>query len=145
MTPHPQDEVQAHSLNDPGSFWAEQASYLHWHKRPTSALKKMSKCLNSGTSHKHWEWFSEGEISTCYNCVDRHVLAGNGDYTAIIWDSPVTNTKEKITYKQLLAEVETFAGVLREEGVKRGDTVLIYSMCLVSGFETVFILTNYLP
>lgn len=53
--------------------------------------------------------------------------AGNGDQTAIIWDSPVTKTKEKITYKELLEEVETFAGVLREEGVKRGDVVLLYS------------------
>lgn len=55
--------------------------------------------------------------------------AGNGDQTAIIWDSPVTNTKEKYTYKQLLNAVETFAGVLREEGVKKGDVVLIYSEC----------------
>ena len=53
--------------------------------------------------------------------------AGNGDQTSIIWDSPVTKTKEKYTYKQLLNEVETFAGVLREEGVKKGDVVLIYS------------------
>lgn len=53
--------------------------------------------------------------------------AGNGDQTAIIWDSPVTKTKQKITYKELLEEVETFAGVLREEGVKRGDVVLLYS------------------
>ena len=59
--------------------------------------------------------------------MDRHVEAGNGDQTAIIFDSPVTDTKEKITYKRLLKEVETFAGVLREEGVKRGDVVLIYS------------------
>lgn len=53
--------------------------------------------------------------------------AGNGDQTAIIFDSPVTNTKQKYNYKQLQTEVETFAGVLREEGVKRGDVVLIYS------------------
>ena len=53
--------------------------------------------------------------------------AGNGDHTAIIFDSPVTNTKEKYTYKRLLSEVEIFAGVLREEGVKKGDVVLMYS------------------
>ena len=72
------------------------------------------------------KWFPGGEISTCYNCVDRHVHAGNGDQTAIIWDSPVTKTKRKYTYNQLLSEVETFAGVLREQGVKKGDVVLIY-------------------
>ena len=59
--------------------------------------------------------------------MDRHVEAGNGDQTAIIWDSPVTKTKTKYSYSQLLTEVEIFAGVLREEGVKKGDVVLIYS------------------
>ncbi|KUJ11952.1 propionate-CoA ligase-like protein [Mollisia scopiformis] len=126
MPSHPQDEVQHHSLTDPSSFWAEQASHLSWHKKPSSTLTRTSKSLNSGVEHDHWEWFPDGEISTCYNCVDRHVEAGNGDQTAIIWDSPVTKTKRKITYKELLKEVETFAGVLREEGVKRGDVVLIY-------------------
>jgi hypothetical protein len=127
MPPHPQDEVQHHSLTGPESFWAEQASHLEWHKKPTSTLTRVKKSLKSGTDHDHWEWFQGGEISTCYNCVDRHVLAGNGDNTAIIWDSPVTKTKRKYTYKQLLAEVETFAGVLREQGVKKGDVVLMYS------------------
>ncbi|KAL3424644.1 AMP-binding enzyme [Phlyctema vagabunda] len=126
MSPHLQDEIQHHSLTNPEEFWSEQASHLHWHKKPTSALSTTQKTLKSGTSHDHWDWFPGGEISTCYNCVDRHVLAGNGDRDAIIWDSPVTNSKERYTYKQLLAEVETFAGVLREEGVKKGDVVLIY-------------------
>jgi propionyl-CoA synthetase len=127
MSSHPQDEVQHHSLNDPESFWAEQASHLHWHKKPSRALSKTTKVLKSGASHDHWEWFPDGEISTCYNCVDRHVLAGRGDQTALIWDSPVTHTKEKYTYKKLLSEVETFAGVLRQEGVRKGDVVLVYS------------------
>lgn len=127
MPIHPQDEVQNHSLTDPNAFWAEQASHLHWHKKPTSTLTKSTKTLKSGIKHNHWEYFPGGEISTCYNCVDRHVEAGNGEQTAIIWDSPVTRTKIKFTYRQLLKEVETFAGVLREEGVKTGDVVLIYS------------------
>lgn len=127
MSSHPQDEVQNRSITDPEAFWTEQASHLHWHKNPSSALVKTSKHLKSGTRHEHWEWFPDGEISTCYNCIDRHVLAGNGEQNALIFDSPVTKTKEKYTYNRLLAEVETFAGVLREEGVKRGDVVLIYS------------------
>ena len=137
---HPQDEVQTHSLSDPESFWAEQAKHLSWHKKPSSTLSRTKKSLKSGTTHDHWEWFPDGEISTCYNCVDRHVEAGNGDQTAIIFDSPVTNTKEKITYKKLLEEVETFAGVLREEGVKKGDVVLMYSE--YSPLSSYFILTN---
>jgi hypothetical protein len=127
MSSHPQDSVQTESLRSPETFWANQASRLHWHKPPTQILTETTKKLQSGNSHKHWEWFADGEISTCYNCVDRHVLAGNGDETAIIWDSPVTGTKTKTTYKELLKEVETFAGVLRDEGVKKGDVLLIYS------------------
>jgi propionyl-CoA synthetase len=132
MASHPQDEVQHHSLTSPESFWAEQATHLSWHKQPTSTLTKTTKTLQNGTSHDHWEWFSGGEISTCYNCVDRHVIAGNGDNVAVIYDSPVTGTKQKITYKQLQDEVELFAGVLREEGVKKGDVVLMYSELYLS-------------
>jgi len=123
---HPQDEVQRHSLEDPESFWGHQAEQLHWHKKPSAVLARSSKALKSGDSHDHWEWFPDGEISTCFNCVDRHVLAGNGDAPAILYDSPVTNTKQRITYRGLLAEVEVFAGVLRQEGVKKGDVVLVY-------------------
>ncbi|RYP02937.1 hypothetical protein DL764_005514 [Monosporascus ibericus] len=123
---HPQDEVHRHSLEDPESFWARQAEQLHWHKTPTSILRRSRKTLESGAEHAHWEWFGGGEISTCYNCVDRHVLAGNGDRPAVFYDSPVTGARETITYAQLLDEVEVAAGALREEGVCRGDVVLVY-------------------
>lgn len=130
------DQVQHHALTNPDSFWSQQASHLHWHKKPSQILNKTTKTLKSGTIHDHWEWFADGEISTCYNCVDRHVEAGNGDQTAIIFDSPVTNTKTKYTYKELLREVEVFAGVLRDEGVKKGDVVLVYSKrSIVLSFE----------
>lgn len=124
---HVQDEVYESSIRDPEAFWSRQGELLTWHKKPSRALQKTVKNLNSGTQHDHWTWFPDGEISTTYNCVDRHVQNGNGDIAAICWDSPVTNQKERYTYKQLLQEVETLAGVLREEGVKKGDVVLIYS------------------
>jgi len=127
---HLQDEIYDASITDPETFWTQQASHLHWHKKPTRALTTSTKTLPSGTSHPHWQWFPDGEISNCYNCVDRHVEAGNGDSVAIYWDSPVSRTKEQYTYKQLLREVEILAGVLREEGVRRGDVVIIYSMAL---------------
>jgi len=123
---HPQDQVQLHSLQDAESFWAHQANHVYWHKKPEVVLARATKQLNTGDSHDHWEWFPGGEISTCYNCIDRHVLAGHGDKPAILYDSPVTNTKQRFTYQQLLDEVETFAGVLRQEGVKKGDVVLVY-------------------
>lgn len=78
-------------------------------------------------THDSWEWFPGGEISTCYNCIDRHVEAGRGDNVAIYYDSPVTQTKETYTYRKLLEEVEVLAGVLRAEGVKKGDVVMLYS------------------
>lgn len=137
MAPHIQDEVQSQSLKDPESFWSHHAEQLYWHKKPSCSLKKTTKKLPSGTSHPHWTWFPDGEISTSYNCVDRHVENGNGDSTAVIWDSPVTGRKEKYTYKQLLSEVETLAGVLRDEGVKKGDVILIYSTCSVRAFLTI--------
>jgi propionyl-CoA synthetase len=124
---NPQDKFQEESLNNPEGFWSRQAERLYWHKKPSAALKKTRKTLESGVTHDHWEWFPDGEISTCYNCVDRHVLAGNGKSPAIYYDSPVTKTKQTITYKQLLDEVEVFAAVLHQEGVKKGDVVLVYS------------------
>ncbi|KAL2221471.1 acyl-coenzyme A synthetase [Thermoascus aurantiacus ATCC 26904] len=124
--PHPQDAVHELSLRDPEAFWRHHADQLHWHRRPSRALRRSTKTLPSGVSHPHWSWFPDGEISTAYNCVDRHVAAGRGDHVAIIWESPVSGAKEKYTYRQLLDEVEVLAGVLREEGVRKGDVVLIY-------------------
>lgn len=129
MTPHQhiQDQVYAASISNPEAFWKRQAANLYWHIEPSHACRKTTKYLKkSKVSHEHWEWFADGEISTTYNCVDRHVANGNGDNIAICWDSPVTGQKERYTYRQLLQEVETLAGVLREEGVKQGDVVLIY-------------------
>ncbi|KAF2198375.1 acetyl-CoA synthetase-like protein [Delitschia confertaspora ATCC 74209] len=123
---HIQDRVYQTSIENPEGFWSRQAEHLSWHVKPSKALQKSTKILKSGTTHEHWAWFPGGEISTTYNCVDRHVLNGRGDVVAICWDSPVTGLKEKFTYKQLLSEIETLAGVLREEGVKKGDVVLIY-------------------
>lgn len=127
---HPQDELYNSSLSSPEAFWRHQASFLDWHKPPTTILKKYTKALsnnNDNISHPHWEWFPDGELNTCYNCVDRHVRQGHGDQVAIYYDSPVTkNTKQTITYRQLLDDVQVFAAVLRDEGVRKGDTVLVY-------------------
>lgn len=125
---HPQDAVLAASLASPEAFWAHQASQLTWFKQPSSTLTQTTKHLPKlNVSHPHWSWFPDGELSTTYNCVDRHVDAGNGDNVAIIWDSPVTGQKEQITYRQLQEETQTLAGVLRAEGVRKGDVVLVYS------------------
>ncbi|KAL7923690.1 hypothetical protein ACQKWADRAFT_311940 [Trichoderma austrokoningii] len=123
---HIQDDILRHSLENPEEFWAHQAEHLYWHKKPSKTLKLTSKKLKSGIEHDSWEWFPDGEISTCYNCVDRHVAAGHGDHVAIYFDSPVSKTKERYTYRQLLSEVEVLAGALREDGVRKGDVVMLY-------------------
>lgn len=126
---HIQDEVLRHSLENPEEFWGHQAEHLDWHTKPSTVLLRSHKTLGGagGVSHDTWEWFPDGEISTCYNCVDRHVLAGRGQEVAIYYDSPVTDTKERITYGQLLEDVEVLAGALREMGVGKGDVVMLYS------------------
>lgn len=123
-----QDKVQELSLSNAETFWDHHAKQLHWHKPYTTVLKESRKTLKNGVNHAFWEWFSGGELSTTYNCVDRHVKAGQGSEAAIIWDSPVTETKQRITYEALLDEVEVLAGVMKEEGVGKGDVVLIYSV-----------------
>lgn len=129
MAPHWQDHVYSESVKNPESFWAHQAAQLHWHKYPSRSLKRFDRRLANGVQHPSYTWFPDGEISTAFNCVDRHVWAGNGNSTAIIWDSPVTGSKETTSYNELLYEVETLAGVLREEGVRKSDVVLVYSVC----------------
>lgn len=122
-----QDQVLSQSLHDPESFWTHQAKQLQWHKKPSRALRQFNKKLSNGVGYPSFTWFPDGEISTSYNCIDRHVKNGNAESVAIIWDSAVTESKETWTYRQLLAEVETLAGVLWEEGIRKGDVVLVYS------------------
>ena len=73
-----------------------------------------------------YRWFPDGELNTCENALDRHVAAGHGDRTALVYDSPVTGSKRTYTYAELLAEVATFAGALASLGVAKGDRVVIY-------------------
>ena len=73
-----------------------------------------------------YRWFSDGELNTCFNALDRHVRDGRGDQAALIYDSPVTGTARRYTYRELLDEVARMAGVLRDIGVTKGDRVVIY-------------------
>jgi propionyl-CoA synthetase len=128
MAPHNtvQDDVQKASLSNPEKFWDHHGKQLHWHTPYSKVLSQQTKTLKDGTKHPHWSWFPDGEISTTYNCLDRHVKAGNGNVPALIWDSPVSGSKQTYTYKQMTEEVATLAGVLKEQGVQKGDVVLIY-------------------
>ncbi|WP_457576393.1 propionyl-CoA synthetase [Desulfomarina sp.] len=112
------DAVFQSSINNPEEFWAEAAKSITWYK-------EYDKVLDS-SNPPFYKWYPGGKMNTCYNAIDRHVENGRADQTAIIYDSPVTNTIRKISYKELLDEVSTFAGVLKSMGVGKGDTVVIY-------------------
>lgn len=114
----PYADTYARSSDDPEGFWLDAASGIDWQTPPTRAL--------DDANPPFYRWFPDGVLNTSYNCLDRHVEAGNGDRTALIYDSPVTGTKSAFTYAELLREVEAFAGVLRDEGVRRGDRVVVY-------------------
>jgi acyl-coenzyme A synthetase/AMP-(fatty) acid ligase len=106
------------SILDPASFWGEQASLIPWFLRPTRTFD----LTPNGTAH----WYPDGVLNTAYLCLDYQVETGRGDQTALIYDSPVTNTVLSYTYSELLELVARFAGALRAKGLKQGDCVIIY-------------------
>lgn len=98
--------------------WRDAADAIDWFSKPTVTLDESAAPL--------YRWFSDGICNTSYNSLDRHVAAGNGDRTALIYDSPVTDTVEHISYQALLDRVSRFAGALKGLGVGKGDRVVIY-------------------
>ncbi len=107
-----------HSMDDPEGFWKEKAAQLPWFKFPETIL--------SQDEHAIYHWFADGEMNTCYMAVDHHVKEGRGNQLAIIYDSPVTETKTKITYAELQDQVAKAAGMLKDLGLEKGDRVIIY-------------------
>ncbi|MBP2311973.1 propionyl-CoA synthetase [Azospirillum soli] len=112
------NQIHARSLSDPEGFWGEAAEEITW-------IKRWDKVLDDSNA-PFYRWFKGGVLNTCYNAVDRHVEAGRGDQAAIIYDSPVTGTVQTITYREFLDQVARFAGVLRAQGVEKGDRVILY-------------------
>jgi len=111
-------EIYLRSIKDAEGFWSEVANDIFWYKKPT-------KILNSDNP-PFYKWFEDGTTNTCYNAVDLHVKNGNGKKIAIIYDSPITNSQKKITYAELKDQVSIFAGALVNQGIKKGDRVIIY-------------------
>jgi propionyl-CoA synthetase len=106
------------SINSPDTFWDRAAQDVVWYKKYTRVLDDSRKPFYS--------WFVGGELNTCYNALDYHIEKGRGEQVAIIYDSPVTGVTRKITYRELRDEVARFAGVLHDQGVQKGDRVIIY-------------------
>ena len=106
------------SMRDPSGFWAEAARAVSWTREPQRIL--------DDTNPPFYRWFPDAELNTCANALDRHVADGRGDQPALIYDSPVTDTKRVYSYAELLDETARFAGALRGLGVGKGDRVVVY-------------------
>ena len=111
-------EIYARWQRDPEGFWDEAASAIDWYEKP-------KKTFDAGAGI-YGRWFAGGSCNTCYNALDRHVLAGRGQQAALIYDSPVTNTKQTFSYGRLLSEVQLLGAMLRDFGVTKGDRVILY-------------------
>ena len=112
---------------DPEAFWMQAAEAIDWAQPPSRALFDGQAPI--------YEWFSDGMVNTCWNAVDRHVLAGRGDQIAIMHESPITLSTKGITYRQLQDRVASLAGALRAKGVEKGDRVIIYMPMIPEALE----------
>ncbi len=120
-------DVYAGWQADPEGFWLEAAKAIDWDTAPTKALDDSNAPL--------YEWFTDARVNTCWNAVDRHVEDGRGDQTAIIYDSPITGAKRKISYAELRGNVARLAGALTARGVTKGDRVIIYMPMVPEALE----------
>ncbi len=102
---------------DREGFWADQARELHWHTPFTTVL--------DWSNPPFAEWFADGELNVAYNCLDRHVEAGNGDRIALRWEGE-PGDQRNVTYAELTDEVKRLANVLTDLGVEKGDRVALY-------------------
>jgi propionyl-CoA synthetase len=112
------DAAHERSLRDPEGFWGDAARDIHWIRQPGRVL--------DDSAPPFYRWFPDGVLNTCFNALDRHVIAGRADRAALVYDSPVTGSKRTYSYAELTDLVARFAGVLRDLGVGAGDRVVIY-------------------
>ena len=114
------EELYRQSIDDPASFWANAAAELEWFTPFTSVVEGE---MGSAT------WFNGGKLNLTHNCVDRHALGARKDKVALLWEGEPGEVR-KITFSELHVEVQRFANVLKNLGVKRGDRVAVYmGMC----------------
>ena len=107
------------SIKNPDKFWAEQSKRLDW-------FEKWKEVSNNDFTKGQIKWFEGGKLNASYNCLDRHVEAGSGNETAIIWEGNDPTEDKSYTYSELLAQVCQFSNVLKSHGIKKGDRVCIY-------------------
>jgi len=111
-------EVYGEWRADPQAFWAKAALEIDWIDKP--------KRIFDAKAGVYGRWFPDATCNTCHNALDRHVAAGRGDRTAILYDSPVAAAKRRLSYSELLEEVAALAAVLGDFGIAKGERVIIY-------------------
>jgi propionyl-CoA synthetase len=111
-------ETYAAWQRDPLNFWAEAAKEIDWIRAPQKIF--------DAKAGVYGRWFPDATCNTCWNALDRHVVAGQGARIALVYDSPLSGMKRKFSYSDTLLEVATLAAVLQDFGVSKGDRVLIY-------------------
>jgi propionyl-CoA synthetase len=110
--------VYRSSIEHPEEFWGQAAESVHWYRKWDRVLDNSNPPFT--------RWFSGGILNSCYNALDCHVESGRADQVALIYDSPVTTTVKKFTYRELRDNVAQCAGGLTRLGVTKGDRVVIY-------------------
>jgi propionyl-CoA synthetase len=104
--------------NDPQTFWGKASALIDWYKPATQIFDP--------AQGPYGRWFADAECNTCYNMLDRHVEAGRGHVSAILYDSPVSGQKNRFTYAETLEQVMRLSAVMQDFGIQKGDRVLIY-------------------
>ena len=112
-------KMYEYSINKPEAFWSEQAERISW-------FKKWDRVWEWDFNEANIKWFEGAKLNACYNCVDRHVIEGHGDKTALIWEGNNPDESKKYTYNDLLEKVQLTSNALKDLGVEKGDRVCIY-------------------
>ncbi|MCO5064677.1 MAG: propionyl-CoA synthetase [Rhizobiaceae bacterium] len=111
-------DVYSEWTKDPEAFWAKAAADIDW-------FKPWDKVFDPDAGI-YGRWFAGADCNTCYNAVDRHVAGGRADQPALVYDSAMTGTQQTFTYAELKQQVVALASVLKNQGVRKGDRVIIY-------------------
>ena len=120
------EQWRKQALKDPETFWAEQAKQNITWSKPWETVLQYDWSTIGTKAEPFVEWFKGGELNASYNCLDRHVLAGQGEKTAIIWQGEAEAEQRRYTYTELLTAVSRFANVLKKLGATKGSVVTIF-------------------
>ena len=112
-------KIYKNSILNKENFWNEKAKRIEW-------IQKWDKTYNYDFTNGNIKWFENGKLNVSYNCLDRHVNAGNGKKIAIIWEGNNPNEQKTFTYSELLKEVKKFSNVLKNNGIRKGDRICLY-------------------